>query len=59
MLIKLFPNSAELEPDEIYRINRARLAINLHKLPSEIDTMTIDDFDDLLSVMVADNAKRG
>jgi len=40
------------------RITRARLAIILHKLPSEIDAMPITDYADLWDVYIADNELR-
>lgn len=46
-----------LDPDEIIRVNRVRIATRLHKLPSEIDAMPASDVDDLLEVWWADEQK--
>lgn len=43
------------DDDEIERIERARLALLLHKLPSEIDEMPLADAEDVLAI---NNANR-
>lgn len=48
------PGQVMLYQDEAYRINRARLAIKLHKLPGELDEMPLTDMADLVEVMKAD-----
>lgn len=48
------PDQVTLFADEAYRINRARLAIKLHKLPGELDEMPLIDMADLVEVMKAD-----
>lgn len=40
-----------LDEYEVMRINRAQVAIQLHKLPSEIDAMSVQDFVDVLGVI--------
>jgi hypothetical protein len=49
------PEQVTLDADEAYRINRARLAIKLHKLPHELDAMPLLDMADLVEVMKADD----
>jgi hypothetical protein len=49
------PNQTQLSTDEAYRINRARLAVKLHKLPGELDEMPLKDFADLVEVMRMDD----
>lgn len=49
------PNQAQLGEDEAYRINRARLAVKLHKLPEELDAMPLTDYADLVEVMRMDD----
>lgn len=50
----------QFDEDEVWRINRARMARELHKLPSEIDDMPYLDMLDLIAVGNADSetAKR-
>jgi len=45
----------QFDEDEVWRINRARMARELHKLPSEIDDMPYLDMLDLIAVGNADN----
>jgi hypothetical protein len=40
------------------RITRAKLAIILHKLPTEIDAMPITDYADVWDVYIADEQLR-
>jgi hypothetical protein len=49
------PKLTELEPDEVIRINRARLAILLHKTPHEIDATPVQDLEDLIAVKHMDD----
>lgn len=44
----------DLEDDEAYRINVMRLAVQLHQLPSAIESMPARDVLDLISVLNAD-----
>lgn len=48
------PKQARLTKDEAHRIDRARLALMLHKLPSEVDAMPFTDVADLIEVMSTD-----
>jgi len=50
----LFPRQVQLEQFEMHRINRARLAIRLHKLPEEIDAAPAQDVHDLIAVINAE-----
>jgi hypothetical protein len=43
-----------LDPDEIWRIWRIRVAEHLHVLPSQVDEMPFADVCDVLEVMRAD-----
>jgi len=43
------------EEDEAWRINRARLAIHLHKFPHEIDAAGLEEMMDVAAVIEADN----
>ena len=45
----------QFDGDEVWRIDRARMARELHKLPSEIDDMPYLDMLDLIAVGNADN----
>ena len=53
-----FPEITELDADEAYRINRARLALLLHKDPAEIDKINVQDIHDLITVHEADQELR-
>ena len=44
-----------LTDDEIDRINRANLALLLHKFPHEIDDMPLQDCDDVLEIARAND----
>ena len=46
------------EPGETQRINRQRLALLLHRLPAEIDTMSLADYQDMLGVLDGDQDVR-
>lgn len=50
----MFPKQVLLEKHEMYRINRARLALRLHKMPKEIDAAPTGDILDLIAVMNMD-----
>lgn len=55
-----FPDQVQLEADEIERVNRVRVGLILHKLPSEIDAMPEADYKDVLAVLKADEmGKKG
>lgn len=47
------------EDDEAWQITRGVLAVRLHKLPSEIDDMPIDDVMWLLAVIEEMDKPRG
>lgn len=49
-LATLMPDDVILEDDEAHRINRARLAFLLNKLPHEIDDAPLRDIQDLIAV---------
>lgn len=49
-----FPSQVTLDPDEVYRVNRIRIAEHFHKLPHEIDALPQSDVEDILNVMWAD-----
>lgn len=58
----MFPSSREILPDDknmnsghVVRVERARMALLLHKLPSEIDAMPWQDYSDLIAVLEADD----
>lgn len=57
MLYRKAPRSVQLDADEVYRADRARLAILLHCTPAEIDRMPARDVFDLMAVL-EDNAER-
>ena len=44
----------ELLPDEVYAINRARLAVALHKTPDEIENAALDGMWDVLGTLEFD-----
>lgn len=44
------PGSVIFEGDDEERIERAQLALLLHKLPSEIDAMPLRDMEDVLAM---------
>lgn len=46
---------AALDSEEVWRVNRVRLAMLLHRLPHEIDTMP---FQDVVDVMEVERAER-
>lgn len=46
----MFPRQVTLEAFEQHRINRARLAKMLHRLPGEIDAAPAQDIHDLIAV---------
>ena len=46
----LHPSQVILEPHEIFRINRVRLAFLLHKLPDEIDRAKPRDIEDMINI---------
>ncbi len=47
-----FPSQVRLEPQEIEQVNEARLAMRLHRLPSEIRAAPARDVANLIAVMV-------
>lgn len=49
-----FPSQVTLDPDEVERINRVRVAHYLSKFPAEVDEMPIWDLNDILQIMWAD-----
>lgn len=46
---------AALDPEEVWRVNRVRLAMLLRRLPHEIDAMP---FQDVVDVMEVERAER-
>ena len=46
------------DPDEVHRINRARLAIRLQVPPAVIDELPMKDFADLMEVLRAEAAEQ-
>jgi hypothetical protein len=44
------PGFVSFDEDEIYKINRLQLALELKKLPSEIDQISLEDFEQLLQL---------
>lgn len=48
------PKKVILDPEEIDRVNRVRVARYLGKLPSQVDVMPYEDFADCLAIMRAD-----
>lgn len=53
------PGSVVFEGDEEERIERAQLALLLHKLPSEIDAMPLRDVEDVLAIYNANQEIQG
>ena len=53
MLHAKAPSAVSFDEYEIYRIQRAQLALLLHKFPSEIDDLSVQDFYDVLDVHAA------
>lgn len=49
-----FPEQVSLDPDEIYRVNRIRIAQHFHKFPHEIDDLPASEVDDILELMWVD-----
>lgn len=47
----MFGNALILDSEEVHLINRAQVALRLHRLPSEIDAAPAEDIWDVLSVM--------
>ena len=56
-MARKFPNGVRLDPDEVFRAQRVRVAMKLHNMPAEIDAMPLGDYQDLLEVMWADEQK--
>lgn len=52
-----FPSQVFLEPNEIYRVNRIRIAQFYGIKPQSVDEMPASDVEDTLEVMWADNQK--
>jgi hypothetical protein len=52
-----FPGQVQLDELEVWRVNRIRIALTLHKFPHEVDEMPLDDFDDLMEILWADEQK--
>jgi hypothetical protein len=49
------PKQARLSKEQAERIDRARLALKLQKLPSELDAASLEDIADLMVVMKTDD----
>lgn len=52
------PSQVTLDPDEVRRIQRVRVAAYLGVMPHQTDDMPAGDFNDVLQVMWADSQKR-
>lgn len=52
-----YPKQVILEPDEVYRVNRIRIAQFYGIKPQEVDEMPACDVDDTLEVLWADEQK--
>jgi hypothetical protein len=52
-----FPKQVSFDPDEVYRINRIRMAKWLGVTPGQVDSMPAADIDDVLNIMWADEQK--
>jgi hypothetical protein len=50
-----FPEQVQLEPDEVFRINRIRIAEKFHKWPHEVDCLSAAEVEDILELMWADD----
>lgn len=48
----MFANALTLDSEEVHLINRAHVALRLHKLPHEIDAAPAEDIWDVLSAMI-------
>jgi hypothetical protein len=44
---------AEMSPNEVWRANRAQMALELHVTPEQIDKMSLRDYADLREVIRA------
>jgi hypothetical protein len=53
-----YPDSITPDPDEVYRINRIRVAQYLHCMPADVDAMPESDYQDLMEVMWAEEQIR-
>lgn len=49
-----FPSQVTLDADEVYRVNRIRIAEHFHKFPHEVDALPQSDVDDILELMWCD-----
>lgn len=49
-----FPTQVSLDEDEVWRVNRIRIARYYHVLPSAVDGMSLADIDDTIHLMWAD-----
>jgi hypothetical protein len=50
-LARRYPKDTVFEDDEMWQITRATMALELKKLPSEIDTMPIEDVMYVMAVL--------
>lgn len=50
-----FPQQVTLDADEVYRINRIRIAEKFHKWPHEVDALPAEEASDILELMWADD----
>lgn len=51
---RLFPKQVMFDLEEIYRINRVRIAKWLHITPGMVDAMPAGDVEDVMQIMWAD-----
>ena len=53
-MYRLFPKQVQFDADEVYRLNRVRIAKWLHITPGEVDAMPASDVEDVMQIMWAD-----
>ena len=54
-----YPTKIRFEDDEDWQLTRATLAIRLHKLPREIDTLTYEEVEYLMAVIGEEDKQNG
>lgn len=52
-----FPKQVLFDADEVYRINRVRMAKWLGVTPGQVDSMPAGDVEDVMQIMWADEQK--
>jgi hypothetical protein len=53
-MARKFPSQVRLDADEVYRINRIRVARYLHITPADVDAMPQSDYVDVCETMWAE-----